>query len=390
MKTITDNTNNTTEDNTEIIYDNGSSFFDALIKDINNAKHCILFETFIFANDHLGKRVTHALQLAALRKVDVKILVDGYGSPFWATQHASRLERSGAKTSIYHALPWQIWNLSRCAIKTPWLFKWIVLFGRMNLRNHRKTCVIDDSIAYVGSINITKQHLMTSDQGRGWRDAAVRLTHCDLSPLTNAFLAAFNHRSIKEKLIEAMRNIQQDPIFRLNYSRHRRRELYKQLLNKIRSAKKRIWITNAYFIPDHRLLKALCAAASRGVDVRVLLPRKVAIFLPLPWASSVFFETLLQSGVKIFEYTSSILHAKSLILDNWVLIGSSNLNHRSLLHDLEVDVRLRNQRSKNIVKQLFLNDIMHSQQLSISSWKAHRPWYQRLLGKLILYVKYYL
>ncbi len=373
---------------TEIIYDNGSSFFDALIDDIQQAQHHILFETFIFVNDHLGQRLAHALREAALRGVTVKVLVDGCGSPYWSAQFARSLEKSGAETRVYHPFPWQIWNWSRCVVKIPWVVKWIYLLLNINARNHRKTCIIDDNIAFVGSINAVRNHLMTTDNGLGWRDTAVRITHCNLSPLTEAFDYAWEHKTFKDRLHETLCHTQTDPVFRLNHSRHRRRVLYKQLLTKIAHAKKRLWITNAYFIPDHRILKALRQAAQRGVDVRILIPRKCHILLPLPWASSMFYQDLLKTGVKIYEYLPSILHAKSVILDNWVLVGSSNLNHRSLLHDLEVDVRLRNQAAKNIVKQLFLSDLIQSQELSLSSWKTHRPWYQRFLGRLILYVKY--
>lgn len=372
----------------EVIFDNGSSFFDAMLDDIHQARYCILFETFIFTNDHLGQRLAKALRQAAQRGVVIKILVDGCGSPYWSAQFARPLEKSGAQTRVYHPFPWQIWNWSRGMVKTPWVIKWIYLILNINSRNHRKTCIIDDTIAYVGSINTVKNHLMTSDNGLGWRDTAVRLSHCNLSPLTDAFDYAWDNKPLKDRLQQSLSQSQLDPMFRLNHSRHHRRALYKQLLNKIHRAKKRIWITNAYFIPEHRILKALSQAAHRGVDVRILIPRKCHILLPLPWASSIFYHNLLDSGVKIYEYLPSILHAKSVICDNWVLVGSSNLNHRSLLHDLEVDVRLRNQTSKDIVKQLFLHDLTQSQEVSLDSWKQHRPWYQRFLGRAILYLKY--
>ncbi|MBV53446.1 MAG: cardiolipin synthase B [Coxiellaceae bacterium] len=373
---------------TEVIYDNGSSFFDALISDIQQSQHQILFETFIFMNDHLGRRLADALQQAAKRGVMIKILVDGCGSPYWSAQFARPLEKSGAQTRVYHPFPWQIWNWSRCVVKIPRVVKWIYLLLNINSRNHRKTCIIDDNIAYIGSINAVRNHLMTTDNGLGWRDTAVRITHCNLAPLSEAFDYAWEHKTLKDRLHETLSQTQTDPLFRLNHSRHRRRVLYKQLLTKMTSARKRLWVTNAYFIPDHRMLKTLCQAAQRGVDVRILIPRKCHILLPLPWASAIFYQNLLHAGVKIYEYLPSILHAKSVIIDNWVLVGSSNLNHRSLLHDLEVDVRLRNQTAKDIVKQLFLADLSDSQELSLESWKTHRPWYQRLLGRLILYVKY--
>jgi cardiolipin synthase len=125
------------------------------------------------------------------------------------------------------------------------------------------------------------------------------------------------------------------------------------------------------------------------VDVRVLLPKNSDVLM-MPWASSTFYYSLLKSGVKIFEYLPSVLHAKSLILDDWALIGSSNLNHRSLLHDLEVDVKIIDPKAQKELENLFHEDLKQSRELSLASWKTHRPFRQRLLGRLVLYIKFWI
>jgi cardiolipin synthase len=108
----------------------------------------------------------------------------------------------------------------------------------------------------------------------------------------------------------------------------------------------------------------------------------------MPWASSTFYYNLLKAGVRIFEYLPSMLHAKSLILDDWMLIGSSNLNHRSLLHDLEADINIVSPAAKQKLEQHFLDDLTKSREISLSSWSTSRPWWQRLMGRLVLYLKY--
>jgi cardiolipin synthase len=110
----------------------------------------------------------------------------------------------------------------------------------------------------------------------------------------------------------------------------------------------------------------------------------------MPWASTTFYYSLLKSGVKIFEYLPSVLHAKSLILDDWALIGSSNLNHRSLLHDLEVDVKIIDPIAKQKLENLFCEDLTQARELSLDSWKKHRPFRQRFLGRLVLYLKFWI
>ncbi len=373
----------------EQIFVSGSHHFEALLSDIAKAKHSIDLETYLFHYDHLGIRVATALSEAAKRGVKVRVMVDGAGSPYWTTNFARLLESSGVSTKVFHPFPWQLWNWSRSVVKLPLMLKWIYFLLKANFRNHRKVCIIDDNIAYIGSLNISKCHLAQSEGGDGWRDTSARLEAMDLTEFNKAFDAAWNHRTIKERLRDAFAHIRSDPPIRLNYTRHRRRILYKNLLRKLSNCKRRIWITNAYFVPSNVLLRRLKEAASNGVDVRILLPQKSDI-LVMPWASSTFYYSLLAAGVKIFEYLPSMLHAKTLILDDWVLVGSSNLNHRSLLHDLEADIKIHNQHSKHYLIQRFQEDLQQSREVSLDSWHIQRPIRQRLLGRLVLYLKYWI
>ncbi len=360
-----------------------------MLLDIAKAKHSIDLETYLFHNDTLGKRIALELAEAAKRGVKVRVMVDGAGSPLWSANFARFLEESGVKTKVFHPFPWQLWDWSRSIVKLPSLIKWIYLILKINFRNHRKVCIIDKEIAYIGSLNISKYHLSTEEGGDGWRDTSVRLTGTDLKELIKAFDVAWYHRTIKERLREIFRQIRKDPLIRLNYTRHRRRILYKNLLRKMANCTRRIWITNAYFVPDNFLLKRLKDAARSGIDVRILLPRKSDVAM-MPWASSTFYYSLLKAGVRIFEYLPSMLHAKSLIIDDWMVIGSSNLNHRSLIHDLEADIHIASKEAKRILEQQFLEDLKNSREVSLDSWQTLRPRSQRLMGRLVLYIKYWI
>ena len=373
----------------EHIFANGYSYFMAMLQDIQTATQCIEIETYIFHNDPLGQRIACALIDAAKRGVQVRILVDGAGSPKWTTAFARKLETAGAHTRVFHPFPWHLWNWSRSVIKAPTLLKIVYLMLKINFRNHRKVCLIDNKIAYIGSCNISKCHLDKKHGGESWRDIGVRVCNLHLTELIHAFDCAWYHRTISERIRDTFQHIQNDPPFRLNYTRHRRRFLYKHLLQKISRCKKKIWITNAYFVPDNFLLKRLKEAAERQIDVRILLPSESDVMM-MPLASSTFYFSLLKAGVRIFEYLPSVLHAKTFIVDDWMLVGSSNLNHRSLLHDLEVDVNIHNNTAKKQIKQLFLNDLTHSKELSLMDWHRHRPWRQRLMGRLVLYLKYWI
>jgi len=337
----------------------------------------------------LGKRVIEALSAAARRGVLVRVMVDGAGTPWWSTQFARALEKAGATTKVFHPFPWQLWNWSRSRIKASILTNWIHLLFKINSRDHRKVCLIDGKIAYVGSMNISKCHLSLAMGGDNWRDTGLRLEGTDLTDLYRAFDSAWDHLPITERVREAFRQVRRNPTIRSNHSRHRRRILYKNLLRKMSICRHHIWITNAYFVPDNFLLKRLLEAARSGVDVRILLPRKSDVTI-MPWASTAFYFNLLKAGVRIFEYLPGILHAKILLLDDWALIGSSNLNHRSLLHDLEVDILLSDPQSIQALEQQFLVDLQNSREISLARWHILRPRHQRWLGRLLLYVKYWI
>src|SRR3989344_6416821 len=148
----------------------------------------------------------------------------------------------------------------------------------------------------------------------------------------------------------------------------------------IEKCQKRIWMTNAYFVPDNFLLKALVDAADTGVDVRIILPKKSDLRF-MTWASATFHENLLKAGIRIFEYVPSILHAKTLIIDDWVLVGSSNMNYRSLLHDLEVDINVASLTAKKTLEQQFLTDQQACKEIFLKQW-MQRPLRQRIMGRL--------
>ena len=248
--------NNTDEKVSERLFSSGSEYFKSLLSDIACAEKSILLEIYIFKNDVLGKQIIHALIAAAQRGITVKFLVDGCGNPYFGTI-AKHLELANIEVKIHHPFPWHIWNWSRSSVKLPLLLKWIYLILKIARRNHRKICLIDDKIAYIGSMNICKDHISHHDGGNNWRDIGVRLTHTNFSELTNAMESCWYHRSPKEVLRDAFKKIGRDPIIRLNNTRHRRRILYKHLLRRMRRSTRRIWITNAYFVPENKTLKQL-------------------------------------------------------------------------------------------------------------------------------------
>lgn len=257
----------------------------------------------------------------------------------------------------------------------------------INARNHRKTCTIDRKIAFIGSMNISDVHCHHHDH-IGWRDTAIRLEGANLKPLSQAFDQAWEQQRFYQSIGD---NLKQkpalNPTIRLNHHWRQRRSLYRGLLRQLASAQTRIWITSAYFVPDKLVIKRLVRAAKRGIDVKIVIPKKTDIRY-MAWISTSFYPYLLKHGIKIYEYQPTMLHAKTIIVDQWIIAGSSNFNHRSILHDLEVDIKLKQAQAKQALIDQFQQDIALSQQIKSCDLTGTR-YFTRLIGWLLSYFKHW-
>ncbi|MBU2512525.1 phosphatidylserine/phosphatidylglycerophosphate/cardiolipin synthase family protein [bacterium] len=376
----------TTKIEREEVVSDGSEYYKRLIFDISKAEESIDLEVYIFEEDTVGAEITETLFAAAKKGVKIRVMLDGIGSLSFSKKKLIQYENAGIPVRIYHPLPWYFWHWRFTAKSTHLSFFSNIfhLISVINRRNHRKYCIIDQQIVWVGSFNISKCHLSTDKGGGGWRDTAVRLQGFQFDELQRAFDRTWD----KQRFSRNGRLRKIDPLIRLNEPRRKRRLSYKELLMRIEQCKFRIRITNAYFIPEVSLLNKLSLAASRGVDVKILLPGRSDLFF-MPWASNIFYNKLLENGVRIFEYQHAVLHAKTFIIDDWITVGSSNLNHRSLTHDLEVDAILQTSESKKTVSEQFLNDLRLSKEILLSDITKHFSW-KRMLGRLALYLRYWL
>lgn len=369
----------------EKVFHTGESYFSSLLRDIQQAKQSIDIEVYIFTKDQLGRSILRALLAAAKnRKLKVRLLVDGVGSPFWGGKLVRKLEKSGIKTKVFHPLPWDIGQWQRSTTKLPFLLHILYMFSKINSRNHRKSVIIDGKIAYIGSINIDKRHLSSRSGGQNWRDTAIRLKGYDLHTMREAFNSAWDQR---HQWGASLEHLCQQKI-RLNYRPKARFFYYKNLLKALAKAKNRVWITNAYFIPNHLFLRKIKKLAKQGVDVRLMVPEKSDV-PGMQWAANSLYKKLIHAGVKIYEYRPSMLHAKTIIIDDNVIVGSSNLNHRSLLHDLEVDVALESTEAKQTVVTQFIRDIADSQAITLENIPT-MSWRKRFVGGFFVVFKYWM
>ena len=370
------------------VYHKGERFFAALEDAIDKAHKSIDLESYTFATDRLGERILSALTRAARRGVRVRVLVDGIGSSTWTRTLRTRAAEAKILFKVYHELPWERWWYSKRAGST-----WGKLFNLLRLinsRNHRKVCIIDSQQAFVGSMNIIDNHVTSVSGAKAWRDTGVFIEGADVKALVDTFEGVWlgSFRRLKLKLRLKGRRAQSSELIRLNTRRRQRQDNYLDLLVRIVGSRTKVWITNAYFIPDGSLLRALSVAAQGGTDVRILVPHFSDIVF-IPWVAAAFHLGLLRAGVRVFEYTGAVLHAKTMLVDEWGLVGSSNLNHRSLLHDLEADVVLPQERDRVDLERQFLIDLKSASEVTIDNWQQ-RPWIERCIGRILLAFRYML
>ena len=367
----------------ERIVSDGDEYFAALVADIAAAQTSIDLESYIVEDDEVGKLVIGALADAAARGVAVRLLVDGHGAQNWI--HASGQTFRGCPWRIFHPLPWLVLRTYLPTLRTiagRWqALRWI------NRRNHRKTCVIDGAIAWVGSFNLERRHSRAAVGDAAWRDTAVRVSGPEVLLLTAAFNVAwsrswrFGRRFLVPPVRHRMREkpMASDTPVRLNTTRGTRRRQWRVLLLRIAGSKQRVWITTPYFVPTEDLLKALTRAAKHA-DVRLLLPLVNDVPF-MPFVASIYVGRLRAAGVRIWAYPHMV-HAKTQLLDDRGLVGSSNLNSRSLRFDLEADVWVTKPDTITALAEAFERDCAVARELPAD---IRAPWHWRVAGWFLLF-----
>lgn len=341
------------------IFHSGPEYLQNLLQSIRLAHKSIYIEVYIFDICEQTLNLLEELKLAKNRGCKVQLLVDGFGS----YQAINRIQKIcndyNLLFRVYQPMPNKIaWFRKFFIIYT---LKVLRLLRKLNRRNHRKLCIIDENHAYVGSMNLTAVHFYE----QAWRDTCVLVAGAGVLDLVRSFkinwqraekraLRAFHFHAPLKKFYDP-----RNSYVRINTSLRARLYLYRDLILRIRNAQNRICVTTAYFLPRRSLLRALKKAARRGVRVEIIIPGQSDAPM-VKWAALEIAHTLTKAGVKIYEYEPRVLHAKILMVDNWASIGSTNLNHRSILHDLELEVVLTDAQSLQNLFQQWEVDLKNS------------------------------
>ena len=348
----------------------GTDFFSALLAEIDQATTEIYLETYIFANDATSAQVQAALISAAARGVQVRVIVDWIGC---GGKRSELLVKEFTESGV------------ECRCFNPW-------FKRGLARTHRKMCVFDRRVALVGGLNIIDD--LVADDGSGkllefprW-DFAVRVIgglvdHVHLE--IEAQWWRLGKLDLKSRL-QLMRKLRQDAFSRSHQpvqaafvvrdNLRNRSTIQRAYLHALGMARKRAILANPYFAPGRKFRSALISAASRGVDVTLLIG--VGEFRLQDAVAHSFYPKLLQHGVKIVEYKKTQLHAKVAVIDHdWATVGSSNFDGLSLFLNQEANVVIRDQGFASILIAHLEQGIVDGVPVNAKDY-ANYPWYQRL------------
>ena len=330
----------------------GHVFLERLINNIRQAKQEVLLESYIFHADQSGKQIAEALANAAARGLRVCVLVDAWGSNETPSRFWTELSEQGIELRQFKP--------ARLAVLYP------------IIRDHRKICVIDRQVAYLGGMNIGDEYLQQSDSN--WRDTQVELRGAICAELVMVFNEGWSEAGGSPlELPPAMEHLQtpNKPQVLVQHSRPGRGLLEATLgfIATCYAARQRLWVTNAYFAPKRIVIQSLLAAVNRGVDVRLLFPAKSDIPI-LKWAARSIYADLLKGGVKIYEYQPRVLHAKSLLADqNISVIGSQNLDARSYQFNAECNIVINHPETNQMMATQFLADIKNAVEITEDDWR---------------------
>lgn len=359
----------------QLLHD-GRESFPAMLRAIAEAKHQILLEMYWFDSDRIGSRFAEALAEAARRGVEVLVIYDAVGSISANPAQFEALAAAGVRVIEFNPL-------------APWKRRFRLM--RLTRRDHRKILVVDGAIGFTGGINIADAWLPEEEEGQGWRDDMVELRGPELRGLIECVLQSLRRcRAAPPK---------QDPLAWLereqrgaegqharvlggNFYRTRR-AIARAYLSRIHRAEHSVWIANSYFVPDGPVLRAIVRAARRGVDVRILLPAESDVWV-VDFASRAVWGRLLRAGVRIFLWTTGVLHAKTAVIDRaWSTIGTFNLDYLSLRSNLEVTLTVLDSQFGETMAAAFQSDLETSLELDQRTFRF------RSLGSRLLEALFY-
>lgn len=340
----------------ELLID-GKATFDSIERAIDAARRCVAFQFYIIRDDRLGRRMAAALARASARGVKVMVLYDSIGSMHLAEGWCDRLRASGVEVAAFRT--------SRTALPT-----------NINFRNHRKVVIVDGAEAVLGGLNVGDEYMGESPAFGPWRDTHVRIR----GPAALAVQLSFAEDwrwATGEDLVHAEWSVPEacgeDAMAILPTGPADDLESCSLMyLHLISRAQRRLWVASPYFVPDQATFAALQSAALRGVDVRVIMPRKPDNTL-VRMSALTFIPEAMAAGIRAYSHTVGFMHQKVMLSDDLACVGTANLDNRSLRINFEISALAHGGTLARQVEAMFHTDFEGCHGIGLRAWTG-RSW----------------
>ncbi|HLT72155.1 MAG TPA: cardiolipin synthase [Cyclobacteriaceae bacterium] len=337
---------------------NGEMKFPSLLEALEKAEKFIHLEYYIFDEDATGHSVKDVLIRKAKEGVNVRIIFDDFGSHgLWKT-FVDEFRENGVEIFPFYRI------------------HFVFLANRINYRDHRKVVIIDGTTGFIGGMNIADRYVNGLVDNKFWRDTHVKIEGSAVLTLQYHFLSNWNfcsdqslgfspdlfpeipHQDDRTDLVQIVTGGPDYP----------RSSIMLSYFTAIMMAKKRIYITTPYFIPNETMMNSIKQAAFSGKDVRVLIPeRSDSAFVDA--ASRFYFLDLLESGVKIYLYKKGLIHAKTMVVDDSLsIVGTANMDLRSFELNFEINAIIYSERVNAEMTETFYKDLENSSQIVLEDW----------------------
>lgn len=357
--------NRLTSLNISEIFIDGNKFFNSLMEDLKNAKDSIAMEYYIFRDDDLGRRIAEILKQKAQEGVKVRVIVDGAGG--YGKKMLKDLSKAGVKCGVFFPSHFPFFKIANL---------------RANYRDHRKLCLIDKKLGYIGGFNIGDEYLGKGKLGY-WRDTGLKIFGEACLELEQEFYFSWNIVKKEKITLEKNYRYNKDVLEKLIETRGRHtghiqvvssgpnyqfRTIRDNALKLIMEAQHYIYIQTPYFVPDDSVLEALKIAALSGVKIKIMIPSKPDHFF-IYWVNQYFVGELLDLGVEVYKYTKGFIHSKLIIVDDEVVTtGTANFDYRSFYQNFEINVNIYEKDVALSFKEIFHKDMEFSNRLFRSEY----------------------
>jgi cardiolipin synthase len=346
----------------------GDEVFPAMLAAIEAARKEVCLETYTFSPGSPGERFREILIQARRRGLRVRVLIDALGSYALPANFFAPLQEAGAEVRFFNPLK----------------------LNRMSIRNHRKLLVCDDEIAFVGGFNIAPEY--EGDGVKcGWCDVGLKISGPLAGQLASSFdemfaRADFRHkRFMRFRRFDAKKSVTWPAEQILFGGPGRGKSPIKRALRADLKRARDVKIMVAYFLPTWSLRRGLTEVVRRGGNVQLILAGKSDVLLS-QLAGRSLYRRFLKAGVEIHEYKPQVLHAKLIIVDDVVYVGSSNLDPRSLQINYELMIRFQNKEIAAQAREIFSNSLRHSQRIELEQWRKSRTLWEKIKQRFAYWV----